>query len=176
MENVLIVSSSIAGGQRIQAWLEAEYRCVQVQTQAGALQALKKECYALMVVNAPLSDADGLALCKMAGVDALLFVPQERWQTTIEEMQAYGTVVLAKPVNPHLVMQALSVLRVTRSKVQKLEEKLSETRIVDRAKWALIQTLQMSEKQAHRFIEKQAMDLRISKREVAENIIKTYEN
>ena len=33
----------------------------------------------------------------------------------------------------------------------------------------------MTEPEAHRYIEKQAMDLRISKREAAENIIRTYQ-
>ena len=33
----------------------------------------------------------------------------------------------------------------------------------------------MSESQAHRYIEKQAMDLRVTKKEIAENILKTYE-
>jgi response regulator NasT len=33
----------------------------------------------------------------------------------------------------------------------------------------------MTEAEAQRYIEKQAMDNRISKREMAENIIKTYE-
>ena len=45
----------------------------------------------------------------------------------------------------------------------------------NRAKWHLIECLSMTETEAHRYIEKQAMDLRISKREVAENIIKTYQ-
>jgi len=34
----------------------------------------------------------------------------------------------------------------------------------------------MSEAEAHRFIEKQAMDLRVTKREIASRILKTYEN
>ena len=33
----------------------------------------------------------------------------------------------------------------------------------------------MTEAEAHRYMEKQAMDQRVSKRELAENIIKTYE-
>ena len=32
----------------------------------------------------------------------------------------------------------------------------------------------MTEAEAHRYIEKQAMDLRLSRKEVAENIIHTY--
>ena len=37
-----------------------------------------------------------------------------------------------------------------------------------------VQYLRMSEQQAHRYIEKQAMDMRTSKKDVAENILKTY--
>ncbi|WP_334294967.1 ANTAR domain-containing protein [Terrisporobacter hibernicus] len=39
----------------------------------------------------------------------------------------------------------------------------------------MIQYLKMSEEQSHKYIEKQAMDLRITKVEVAKNILKTYE-
>ena len=55
------------------------------------------------------------------------------------------------------------------------EEKIKEIRLVNRAKWLLIECLSMTEPEAHRYIEKQAMDLRISKREAAENIIRTYQ-
>ena len=50
-----------------------------------------------------------------------------------------------------------------------------EIRLVDRAKCALIQYLGMSEATAHRYIEKQAMDLRKTKVQIAEGILKTYE-
>ena len=49
-----------------------------------------------------------------------------------------------------------------------------EIRIVNKAKWLLISELKMSEADAHRYIEKQAMDQCITKRSIAEDIIKTY--
>ena len=49
-----------------------------------------------------------------------------------------------------------------------------EIRVVNRAKWILISELKMEEPDAHRYIEKQAMDRCISRREVAEEIISTY--
>ena len=55
-----------------------------------------------------------------------------------------------------------------------LEERMREIRTVNRAKWLLISERGMSEAEAHRWIEKQAMDRCISKREVADEIIKTY--
>lgn len=58
----------------------------------------------------------------------------------------------------------------------KLHQKIQEIRLVDRAKCTLIQYLHMTEQDAHRYIEKQAMDLRMTRREIAEEILKTYES
>ena len=41
-------------------------------------------------------------------------------------------------------------------------------------KWALIQNLGMSEADAHRYIEKQAMDRCVPRREIANSILATY--
>ena len=51
---------------------------------------------------------------------------------------------------------------------------MAEIRLVNKAKWLLIGELHMDEPDAHRYIEKQAMDRCISRREIAEEIIKTY--
>ena len=58
---------------------------------------------------------------------------------------------------------------------KKLQQKISEVRIVDRAKCILIQHLEMTERQAHHYIEKQSMDLRQSRIVTAQNILKTYD-
>lgn len=44
-----------------------------------------------------------------------------------------------------------------KSENERLQEKIAEIRLVDRAKCALIQYADMTEPQAHRYIEKQAM-------------------
>ena len=64
--------------------------------------------------------------------------------------------------------------RMLEKKTVTLEEKMDEIRTVNHAKWVLINHMKMSEDEAHRYIEKQAMDTRKSKREIAEGIIKTY--
>lgn len=50
-----------------------------------------------------------------------------------------------------------------------------DIKIINRAKQVLITRLSMSEPEAHRYIEKRAMDMRLTKRAVAESILKTYE-
>ena len=56
-----------------------------------------------------------------------------------------------------------------------LRNKVTETKAVGRAKCLLMEKRNMSEQTAHRFIEKTAMDNRLSRRAVADNIIRNYE-
>lgn len=51
---------------------------------------------------------------------------------------------------------------------------MAEIRVVNKAKWILISELKMNEPDAHRYIEKQAMDRCVTKQTIAEEIIKTY--
>ena len=93
-----------------------------------------------------------------------------------------GVFTLSKPTSAQLLTQFLKILCTARERMRKLEgkqqtveEKIEEIRIVNHAKWLLIECLNMTEAEAQRYIEKQAMDLRISKRQMAERVIKTYE-
>ena len=66
-------------------------------------------------------------------------------------------------------------LRKMEKKATTIEEKMEEIRLVNRAKWILIEQLKMTEADAHHHIERQAMDRCVSKKEIALGIIKTYE-
>ena len=57
----------------------------------------------------------------------------------------------------------------------KLEQKLEDMKIISRAKLLLIVNSDVSEEEAHKIIEKQAMDMRKSRVEIAKDIIKKYE-
>lgn len=58
---------------------------------------------------------------------------------------------------------------------QKLRKKLDEIRLIDRAKCVLIEYEHLTERQAHRYLEKQAMDGRLSRRDVAVSLLREYE-
>ena len=66
-------------------------------------------------------------------------------------------------------------LRTLRDKTSSLQQRLDDSRIVARAKLLLISRLGMSEGDAHRYLEKTAMDSCLPRRDVAEGIIRTYE-
>ena len=87
-----------------------------------------------------------------------------------------------KPINKAALLQAvqhlqksLSILTTSRQKYSQLEKKLDDLRVISRAKNILISNLHMTEQQAHSYIQKQSMDMRLSPREIAEGILNTYE-
>lgn len=189
VEQVLVVSSSEKGRTFLTQLLKSAAIAQTVTAQSGseARRMLAQSDFALVVVNAPLSDEYGHELCTQiadtspAGI--LLLAKSEIADDISARLEPYGVFVLAKPLSKTLFFQALRLAQASRRRMLglqrenvKLQAKIEEIRLCDRAKCALIQYLSMTEAQAHRYIEKQAMDLRLSRREIAENILKTYEN
>ena len=72
-------------------------------------------------------------------------------------------------------MAARSRLTALRRENMRLEKKVEEMRLVDRAKCALIQYRGMTEQQAHRYLEKKAMDTRKTRGTVAMEVLACYE-
>ena len=140
----------------------------------------------IVLINAPLPDDFGMRLaidiCTNSGAGVLLLVKNDLFNDIYAKVVGYGVITLSKPTNLQMVAQNLRILCATRERMRQMqarqatvEEKIEEIRLVNRAKWLLIECLSMTEPEAHRYIEKQSMDARISKREVAENIIKPYQ-
>ncbi len=67
-------------------------------------------------------------------------------------------------------------LSAVRSENKKLKDAIDDLKLIDRAKCALIRYLNMTEADAHRFIEKQAMNKRLPRREIALHILNAYES
>ncbi|MBQ6888654.1 MAG: ANTAR domain-containing protein, partial [Lachnospiraceae bacterium] len=92
-----------------------------------------------------------------------------------------GVFTLPKPISKVTMTHALNWLESARERLRQfekksisIEDKMAEIRLVNKAKWLLISELKMSEPDAHRYVEKQAMDRCVSRRCIAEEIIKTY--
>ncbi len=139
----------------------------------------------LVILNAPLRDEFGTQLAlKLAEEDlgVLLLVPAECYDEVCYKVEDEGVLTLGKPASRGGILSALGLLRAMRGKLlkfekknQTLQEKMQDIRRVNRAKWLLIEHLHLTEQEAHYHIEKKAMDLRQSRREVAEDIIRYYE-
>jgi two-component system, response regulator PdtaR len=74
-----------------------------------------------------------------------------------------------------LAIDSQIILQEMQKENIELRQKIEDIRIIDRAKFVLISRLNLSEEEAHRAIEKQAMNMRTSRRIIAEDILKTHE-
>lgn len=112
------------------------------------------------------------------GYTAVLILAKEKTVGLWESCIRSGVMVCVEEELSTVLPCFLAVctrLRSLCTETVSLKRKLDDTRIVTRAKLLLMARLKMSEKEAHRYIEKAAMDTCCKRREVAERIIRTYE-
>ena len=185
--SVLIVSSSETIN-KVLSQLLSESRCHPVRivsSVSAAKMAWHEQSYDFVIVNSPLPDDAGIRfsidISAAAGVVVLVLVRSDFYGDVREKAATNGVYTLSKPLSRSMLGLSLDWMKATRERFRILEkkaisveEKMAEIRLVNRAKWLLISQLKMDEPQAHRYIERQAMDQCIPKRKVAEEIIKTY--
>lgn len=151
-----------------------------------AVGFMEKTEYDLVIINSPLEGETGVELAMYAAekyTSSILLVVQNKYADIIaQKVEPYGVLVVGKPIVKAFFNQAVKFAEVTKNRVLSLKEenahlqlKLEEMKVINRAKCVLIQYLSMSEVQAHKYIEKQAMDMRQSKFRVAKQILKAYE-
>ena len=151
-----------------------------------ARRTLVNAAFDLILVNAPLPDGMGIDFameaCAESDAGVLLLIKSELYEETYYKVLPAGVITLPKPTNTQMVSQSLRVLCAIRERLRgvrqhqaTVEEKIEELRLVNRAKWLLIECLHMTEADAHRYITRQAMEQRTGKREIAESIIRTYQ-
>ena len=108
-------------------------------------------------------------------------VKAEHYPDINGRVSPFGVLALPKPTTSQAVSQSLQLLCGTRERLRRMEqktasieEKMEEIRIINRAKLLLMEQLKMTEKEAHRFIEKQAMDRCVTRITIAQSILSTY--
>ena len=143
--------------------------------------------YDIVIINSPLPDEFGTSLATDISEDStktavMLLVKSDSYDAIAYKVEKSGVLTLPKPNSTPAIYSAvrrLAAMSVKLGQLEKknrtLQEKMADIRTVNRAKWLLIENLGMTEKDAHYYIEKQAMDTRMSRREVAVGIIRTYD-
>lgn len=190
MDRALIVSGNDSATQAISKLIREVYpHCAQsvIETGNEARRLLGEKEYDAVIINCPLGDEYGNEFAAFTVEDTtsvcVMIVRSENADMVFDRMGDDGVMVVPKPISRQLFYQTLKIMNATRRRmlgIQKenvrLRKRLEEMRIINRAKFALMQYLGFSESQAHRYLEKQAMDMRTTKLEIAVSVIKTYES
>lgn len=155
-----------------------------VKTAGEAQRRLLETDHDIVIVNTPLPDEFGTKLaediCRKTQASVLLLIRREIHDEIYYKVMESGVITLPKPVSEQTMNQMLRTLCSVRERLRRaeerqssVEEKIEELRLVNRAKWLLIEQLGMTEEDAHAYIRRRAMDRRVSQREAAEDILRT---
>ena len=160
------------------------YPLVRARSAGEAKRSLIQTPADVLIIDSPLPDEFGtefaLGLADL-NMGILLVVKNELFDKVAYKVEDCGILTVSKPNSKQMFYSAVKLAAALSARLQRMEtknrslqEKMADIRTVNRAKWILIEKMGMSESDAHHYIEKSAMDARISRRMAAENIIKTY--
>lgn len=187
--SLLLVSASRPFNERVLSLFSVNGMAASPPTVVRSINAarrgLAERPYDLILINTPLPDGFGTRLaadcCLNSEAGVMLFAAFEFYEEICAKALPSGVLVVEKPIDVQRLERCLYNLCAVRERLRRMEEKrvsveekIEEIRLVNRAKWRLIEWLGMKEADAHRYIEKQAMNQRISRRKVAESILQTY--
>lgn len=151
-----------------------------------ARRLLVSQMFDILVINTPLPDDFGIDLAldyADSPMCVMLMVKDEIYEQITYQVLDDGIVTISKPSTKQIVYNSMKLLSALSAKLKKfekrnrtLEEKMADIRIINHAKWLIIDKKKVTEEEAHHMIERHAMERRITKREAAREIIDDLED
>ena len=144
---------------------------------------LKSSSFDIIVLkfSTPCKIKEALEFFRQLPTALLLITDEKHYGALYEQCTSNGVALIKQGSADLFFREALQMLCAEREKVCGIEMrattaegKAEEMKIINRAKWLLVSQLKMTEPQAHKFIEKQAMNRCVTKRTIAENILSAY--
>ncbi|MGI5952218.1 MAG: ANTAR domain-containing response regulator [Brooklawnia sp.] len=136
----------------------------------------------LVVMDVKMPRMDGLAAAEIIASERIapvVMLTAFSQRDLVEQAREAGAMAyVVKPFDASDVVPAIEIamaryaeIRALDDEVEDLEERLASRKIIDQAKGILQESLGLTEPEAFRWIQKTAMDLRKSMREVADGVI-----
>ncbi|MBO4636640.1 MAG: ANTAR domain-containing protein [Clostridiales bacterium] len=185
--SVLLVSSNAKFNSSLTSFMPPDRfdPIVNCESVSSARRVFSERNLDIVIINTPLKDEIGInfaiELASESTCGVMLLVKSELFDDVFDKVQDSGVFVVPKPVTTGVMSHSLKMLCSTRERLLRMEqkqktfeEKINEIKTVNRAKLLLMENLAMSEEEAHKFIEKSAMNERKNRLEISEQIIEKY--
>lgn len=189
MKRALIASSSVEYAAFIEQFLRNEgiikISCALSGNEARRfiMSDTKPE---LIIISTPLSDEFGQELsitaAEYTSSKVILICESDISDDIAETVSEFGVTVISKDSNRQSLSDAVRAAAESHQELHGSEKensdiliKIDDMRLINRAKCRLMQYLNFTEHQAHKYIEKQAMNNRQTRREAAEKILAAYD-
>lgn len=185
MENILIISSNSAAADSLTGFIRDSFNC-NVSTADSAQQARGiisgNRSWELIVINTPLRDENGLGLAEYAAevtaASCIMLVRAEAYEKLSPSADRSDVILVSKPFSKQLLYQVIKAVDTSMRRsyalyeeTVRLERKIDEIKLVDKAKFKLMQYRGMTEEEAHSYVEQYAMKNRKKKTVAASEII-----
>jgi AmiR/NasT family two-component response regulator len=149
---------------------------------ASAVQLAEEHRPDLVILDVKMPVLDGIAAAEQIAAQRIapvVILTAFSQRDLVERARDAGAMAyLVKPFTKAHLVPAIEVavsrfaeLATLESEVADLTERLETRKAVERAKSLLMEQLELSEPEAFRWIQKTAMDLRLSMRQVAEGVV-----
>ncbi|MGB3956361.1 MAG: response regulator [Brooklawnia sp.] len=136
----------------------------------------------LVVMDVKMPKMDGIAAAEIIASERIapvVMLTAFSQRDLVEQAREAGAMAyVVKPFDASDVVPAIEIamaryaeIRALDDEIEDLEERLASRKIIDQAKGILQESLGLTEPEAFRWIQKTAMDLRKSMRDVAEGVI-----
>ena len=182
--NILITSSNELYSKSISKMFPPEIINVIDYANNGALarRMMLERNYEILIIYSPLSDEAGIQIAidavEINKMGVILFTQPQKYDEYYDKTHEYGILTLSNTVSNETFLQTLRLLLSTRQRIERivekklsLSERMAEIRILSEAKLALIDKYYYTEDDAHKYIEKNAMNKRITLVESAKQIV-----
>lgn len=186
-EKILLVSASKKSGEALEQLLR-RYSWTNIDLVfdgSDARRSILQVDYDIMIVNMPLKDEQGhglaLDIIQSTSLSVIAIVKAESYGLLSSKLEPAGVLVCPKPFQQSDFLSSVRLAAAFRNRLKKyesenrkLQKKYEEQRVISRAKCLLVEFEKMSEPEAHRYIEKMAMDKRSTKLEISNRLIALY--
>lgn len=134
----------------------------------------------MLIINTPLNDEFGTELAEYAAERSsavILLCGRDIADDLADRLSPYNVLVLSKPITRNALKEGILLINsepAPFSDIRESEEvlrRIDDIRLINRAKSMLMKYLGFTEPQAHRYLEKKAMNCRCTRREAAKKII-----
>ena len=189
IDKVLILSVNKGSSKILQSLIIKGLKHVEKITEAllddKGLKLVREGDYGLLVIMSDIKIETALKAAKLASIHPTASIMQIADETDFSEdddiearerLLDIGAMILIKPLSKSALLVAINSADMAHIRLCKLRKKVEEEKVLARSKLILMKTLSLSEDEAHKYIEKEAMNNGQKKIDVAYEILRTYDN
>ena len=158
---------------------------VEASLNDNGLKLVREGDYGLLIIVSDIRNETALKAARLASIhptSSIMHIADETDFSEDEEKEArdrlldIGAISLTKPLSRNAFLVAINSADMAHIRLCKLRKKVEEEKVLARSKLILMRTLSLSEDEAHKYIEKEAMNSGQKKIDVAYEILRTYDN